>query len=141
MDSISYKKGYKYQLKKNYSITIPINPKTDIKTAYIDLTIDGNLTIKEGYAWDGPSGPTLDTRTFMRGSLVHDALYQLIREEHLDRDEFRSRADRLLRRMCKEDRMNSFRAWWIYQGVRFGAGYAANPANKKPLIFSPKPRT
>jgi hypothetical protein len=38
----------------------------------------------KGYAWNGPSGPTLDTRNFMRGSLVHDALYQLMREGRMD---------------------------------------------------------
>ncbi len=31
-----------------------------------------------------PNGPTIETKTFMRASLVHDALYQLMREEHLE---------------------------------------------------------
>jgi len=44
---------------------------------------DGGLLIKAGYSWDGPSGSAIDTKNFMQGSLVHDALYQLLRENIL----------------------------------------------------------
>ena len=75
---------YKYQLmKKGYTCQVNIR-KISAKTAFIQLTAKGKLTIKRGYAWDGPSGPTIDTKTFMRGSLVHDALYQLMRLKVLD---------------------------------------------------------
>ncbi len=37
--------------------------------------IDGVLTIRSGYAWDGPGGPAMDTPAAMYGSLSHDALY------------------------------------------------------------------
>ena len=57
------------------------------------LNTKGHLIIKRSYAWDGPSGPTIDTKNFMRGSLVHDALYQLMRHEHLSSDEWRAVAD------------------------------------------------
>ena len=76
MNCILYNGGYKYQLKETSTIAIDISPETPIDTEYITLDSQGNLTIKKGYAWDGPSGPTIDTLTFMRGSLVHDALYQ-----------------------------------------------------------------
>ena len=94
--------------------------------------------MKKGYAWDGPSGPTIDTRNFMRGSLVHDALYQLMREEHLDKETYRKPADQLLRDMCREDGMWSIRAWWVYLAVRWWADPAADPANKKPIIKAPR---
>ena len=86
MQCIKYKAGYKYQLKSNYAVTISIKPPADITTPYITLNAQGMLTLKDGYAWDGPSGPTIDTLTFMRGSLIHDALYQLMREGKLDHD-------------------------------------------------------
>ncbi len=138
MDCISYKKGYKYQLNGDYVTRITILPMENIQTDYIELDINGNIRIKKGYAWDGPSGPTIDTLNFMRGSLVHDALYQLMRMERLDNNFHREPADRLLQQMCKEDGMSSLRAWWVYQGVRLGGGPAADPANSKPLVKAPE---
>jgi len=65
---------YKYQLMQDFTINIEIETEEDIETSFIGLTTDGELTIKNRYAWDGPSGPTIDTKSFIRGSLVHDAL-------------------------------------------------------------------
>lgn len=138
MECIAYKGGYKYQLKQDYITHIDFKPKSQIKTKYIVLTKAGKLTIKHGYAWDGPSGPTIDTLNFMRGSLVHDALYQLMREGYLSNHRHREFADRLLQAMCKEDGMTSLRAWWVYQGVRLGGGPAADPANNKPVVKAPR---
>ena len=120
---IRYKGGYKYQLDESYNVTINMIPDNDIgvdKSHYIQLDTSGHLVIAKGYAWDGPSGPTIDTKNFMRESLVHDALYQLMRQGHLDRDKFREPADDLLRTMFREDGMSAFRAWVVYKGVRWG---------------------
>jgi hypothetical protein len=138
MKCIAYKGGYKYQLKQNCAVAIEIKPEEPISTEYLGLDTQGMLTIKRGYAWDGPSGPTCDTLTFMRGSLVHDALYQLMRERHLDHDAYRETADRILQRICEEDGMWPLRAWWIYQAVRLFADPAADPADKRPVIRAPK---
>ena len=68
--SISYRSGYKYQLTEGYSVDVDVKPDQDIDSEYIRLSTIGLLTIKTGYAWDGPSGPTIDTPSFMRGALV-----------------------------------------------------------------------
>lgn len=138
MKCITYKSGYKYQLKKTYSVVIDLKPAALIDTDYIRLDTDGKLTIAKGYAWDGPSGPTIDTLTFMRGSLVHDALYQLMRENHLDHNVHREAADRILQQLCLEDGMWPMRAWWVYQAVRRYANPAADPSDKRPLTTAPK---
>ena len=138
MKCIAYKSGYKYQLKETYTVRIPVIPGAAIHTEYISLETTGDLTLKEGYAWDGPSGPTIDTLTFMRGSLVHDALYQLMREGNLDKNVYREAADRTLRDICREDGMWSVRAWFVYHGVRLFADPAADPADERPLIHAPK---
>lgn len=138
MKCIAYTGGYRYQLKETYTDVIEIKPSSRIDTDYIKLDIDGKLTIMKGYAWDGPSGPTIDILNFMRGSLVHDALYQLMRENHLDHNSHREAADRILQRICKEDGMWSLRAWWVYQGVRLFAHYPSDPASKRPLTRAPK---
>ncbi|QSA96490.1 DUF1353 domain-containing protein [Methylococcus sp. EFPC2] len=137
MKCIAYKDGYKYQLKESYEVLIDIKPEVSIATSYIGLDAQGKLSLREGYAWDGPSGPTIDTLTFMRGSLIHDALYQLMREEHLDKDKYREQADRLLQKICLEDGMGALRAWWVYQGVKRFGDPSADPASKRPLTRAP----
>lgn len=138
MKCIVYNGGYKYQLKEGYLFAYTgIIPPENIGTEYIKLDLDGNLTIKKGYAWDGPSGPTIDTKNFMRGSLAHDALYQLMRENFLDHDQYREAADRLLQRLCKEDGMWALRAWWVYQGVRIFGDPSADPARLRPPEKAP----
>ena len=138
MKCIAYKSGYKYQLKEDCTTSTSIKPAAPIDTEYIKLAVDGTLTVKEGYAWDGPSGPTIDTLNFMRGSLVHDALYQLMREKHLDKDKNREAADRLLQSICKEDGMWTLRAWWVYQAVHRWGDPSADPANERPVVRAPK---
>lgn len=133
---IAYRAGYEYQLDQDYAITLPIDIDSglDIIEAFYTFGIDGLLTIKAGYAWDGPSGPAIDTRNFMRGSLVHDVLYQMMREGHLPLS-CREQADRILRDICREDGMSAIRAWWVYRGVRFGGGSAAT--GDKPVLYAP----
>ena len=134
--SIYYKSGYKYQLTSDYTVQVGIWPESIVSTGYLSLAPDGVLTILRGYAWDGPSGPTLDTRSFMRGSLVHDALYQLIRMKLLPKGE-RKAADKILRRICKEDGMWSARVWWVYKAVRRAGGSAADPSHRKKIKKAP----
>ena len=69
---------------------------------------------------------------------MHDALYQLMREKYLDHDTYREDADRTLQAICKEDRMWSVRAWWVYWGVRLFGRPAADPADDRPLTFAPR---
>ncbi len=137
--SIVYKGGYKYQLTRDYTDKLTLKPAVSVTkeiNAYIQLSIEGDLVIRKGYAWDGPSGPTIDTKNFMRGSLVHDALYQLIREEHLKSTD-RDAADVLLRHMCREDGMSWLRAAWVYRGLNWFGDKAADPDNKRPEQTAP----
>ena len=122
---IGYKGGYKYQLQHDYAVRVIIAPDADVTSDFIDLSAAGLLVIKKNYAWDGPSGPTFDTPNFMRGSLVHDALYQLMRQDHLDDKVHRKEADKILKKICREDGMSAIRAEWVYVGVRLGGGPAA----------------
>ena len=137
MEQIFYKGGYKYQLAEVYKVQTTIKPAVAISTPFIRLDLAGVLTILKGYAWDGPSGPTVDTKSFMRGSLVHDALYELMRKGFLDPLTHRITADKLLRQMCKEDGMYSVRAWWVYHSVRKFGYKSASKENKKKIIKAP----
>ena len=136
-DKIRYRDGYKYQLAADYVLRVPCLPERAVDANFLKLDLMGNLRIVEGYAWDGPSGPTIDTPDFMRGSLVHDALYQLMQEGYLDEAIWRETADKLLRQICLEDGMWHARAEYVYQGVRLFGGPSANAGNEKTVIEAP----
>ena len=136
---ITYRKlrKYKYQLISDYTTTIPLKKNAGID--YVILNETGTILIKQKYAWDGPSGPTIDTKNFMRGSLVHDALYQLIREGKLNDKEDRKVADQILRDICREDGMSSIRAAIVYRGVRwFGKSSAKYDDTEDKIHHAPK---
>ena len=100
---IKYRDGYKYQLDEDFEIQTEIYDY-DIETEYATLSKKGLLHVFRGYAWDGPSGPTFDRNTNMRGSLPHDVLYQMIRQGLLPIDT-RFIADGLLKHCWIEDGM------------------------------------
>ncbi len=121
---------YKYQLVEPYQHAVGISARV-IRTPFLSLDAEGLLGIAHGYAWDGPSGPTIDTLNFMRGALVHDALYQLMRMEKIPFS-YRDHADQLLRAICLEDGMSKFRAWYVYQAVKLFGGANATPGSGQP---------
>jgi hypothetical protein len=127
MPSLVYTAGYKYQLNEDYTIQLPHplrhDSTLDVVMSYYTIGVDGLLTIKSGYAWDGCSGPTADDESNMRAGLVHDCLYQAMKEGVLSKDN-RKHVDSLFRRILIEDGMPSFRAWYYYTAVRsFGGNY------------------
>ena len=132
---IRYKSGYKYHLEETYTLHDHVLHGLLVVTDYIIIE-NGFINIRKGYAWDGPSGPAIDTKNFMRGSLVHDALYQLMRHGFVDIS-FRKKADQLLARICREDGMTYVRAWWVYAGVRIFAGKAASGKAVRRVITAP----
>jgi hypothetical protein len=108
-------KHWKYQLTDNYTIKTNIRVRKAVKTDLITLLPSGMLTIGQYYAWDGATW-AIDTKSFMRGSLVHDALIQLINLELLE-DRHRKEADKLLYQIALEDGMWRVRAWWVYKAL------------------------
>ncbi len=103
-------KPWKYELLEEMECYVNIAPLAATENEYIRLArrtaVDVRmvLTIYPHYAWDGPSGPTFDTKTNMRASLFHDALCQLIGEGLLDKSD-RKYADELLRTHMLEDQV------------------------------------
>jgi hypothetical protein len=121
-DTIKYRSGYKYQLVNDYRVLTSINPDYDVVTEFLELSREGILTIRHGYAWDGPSGPTIDTPNFMRGSLIHDALAQLCRDGYISRLTWATAINLELQKACIEDGMSPLRAWWVFVGVEHLGG-------------------
>ena len=124
--SYLYTKGttWPYCLTKGYQAILDAEPADHIFTEQLQYMKGGFLAIGKDYAWDGPSGPIVDTLTNIRASLVHDALYQLIRLKLLPMS-FRKNADKELYRIMIEDGASHFRALYYYYAVRaFGKKYA-----------------
>lgn len=131
---IKYKRGYKYQLFEDYSIQTPFRPDTLLIVDFVSLDSSGLLTIYKGYAWDGPSGPTIDTKSFMRGSLVHDVLYQLMYNELLPYS-VKGEVDDFLIVICDEDGMWQVRQAWVRKGVEIGGD--PRPSRIKQILIAP----
>jgi len=132
---IHYRDGYKYQLTKSYRIKTAVKGY-EVNTPYIKLFSNGSLYIIWGYAWDGPSGPTYDSRNSIRASLVHDAFYSLLRKGMLP-PKIRILADKELDRILKEDGMWAVRRWYWLRGVRWFAGTAASTDSAKKTLQAP----
>jgi hypothetical protein len=124
--AIFYKKRrtYKYFLASSYRFATGWQLPTTINGPFLQLDADGTLHIAAKYAWDGASGPMPEMRSILRASLVHDALYQLMREDYLDQSH-RAAADEILYQLCRSDGMNILLAYWVYFCVRcFGERHA-----------------
>ena len=137
---IHYVAGYKYVTTQRVELRLPYARGTWSRVTcgqrgeLASLDPGGLLVIEAGYAWDGPSGPAIDTPDFMGASLIHDVLYQMIRLGELP-ESWRKFADEIMWLLCRGAGMSRVRAWWCYYGVREGAGFAARPSAE------PKERT
>jgi len=111
---------YKYQVHGNFVIQTGIFGINAL-TEFISLERDGLLGIKANYAWNG-SNWSGDKRA-MFASLVHDALYQLMKLGLLSRTVFRKPADALYRDLCIAEGMSKIEASVRYRGLQwFGKG-------------------
>lgn len=123
-------KSYRFQVAETVTLDL-LHEFPDINFDW--FTVKGNkITIQKGYAWDGASGPTIDTKNTIKASLIHDCLYQAMRLGILDQS-YRKAADKELRDQMKTSK---FRAKVWYLAVRlFAAGSAKkNKLQKKEIV-------
>ena len=76
-------RSYKYQLTEDYALAIGVAAEQDFDGSFLSLTSTGKLTVKNRYAWDGPSGPTIDTANF--ASLSSNFTNTLLRRRNAGR--------------------------------------------------------
>jgi len=122
--SIVYCDGFKYQLLENYSCKTPVTG-TEIVDREFHLHEDGLLEIYAGFAWDGASGPTFDTKSSMRPSLVHDVFCVCMRDGRLSYSDWQDTVNEFFRVQCIEDGMWEWRANLWHAAVEFAD--AGNP--------------
>lgn len=141
--------GYKYVVAETYQAPWPELAGVVIHAEWFALEA-GLLTVRPGYAWDGASGPTLDTPATMEGALQHDVGYQCLREGLLPPED-RAVIDRILLRVMRDtghaiaatrptaphraaaSLWSTVRAGYYYAAVRvFGGSAAARTAGPDP---------
>ena len=128
-------KDYKYQLQETQTFDLH-SDFPDVK-GFDWVSIKNNkITIQKGYAWDGCSGPTIDTKNSMVAGLVHDCLYQLMRLKRLDIS-YRPQADKEFYLILREHRMNPIRAKIWYLSVKlFAKSSATKLQSKEKIIYT-----
>ena len=108
---------YKFKVEENFSIELPFKIP-DFEHEYASSK-DGILSVKRGYAWDGASGPIINTRDTLVASLVHDVLYQAMRLNLIKSSkENRQIADKNFFEILKMNGVNSVRRKVWYLAVR-----------------------
>ena len=108
---------YKFKVEENFSIELPFKIP-DFEHPYASSK-DGILSVKKGYAWDGASGPIINTRDTLVASLVHNVLYQAMRLNLIKSSkENRQIADKNFFEILKMNGVNSIRRKVWYFAVR-----------------------
>lgn len=134
---MKYKSGYKYQLQETEIFEIKeFENRMAYHGKFISLE-EGILTLEAGYAFDGPSGPTFDTKSAMRGAAGHDGLYQIIRAGKLSYNQDREIADQYMHLWFVQDGMWEWRAWLWYRGVRL-CGWGAATSRPRETFETPE---
>ena len=115
---------YKHKLFKSYRIQTTYRPKKRIETEFITLCKNGVLIIKIAYRWNGLTFFP-EIKSMIRASLIHDALYELMKERLLDYKTDRNTADNLFREESVKDRTWRIVTEPVYIVLRtMGAGFA-----------------
>lgn len=134
-------KKYRHQLDEEFELDLCQKFSNGSHfNGFVTLTEEGILTLSKGYAWDGVSFPKLDIDSCknLRASVVHDALYQLIRND----DEFRTKenkkiADKILRELLILDGFSKIAAWSLWIAVSAFGKPGTEPGGRFPNGQSP----
>lgn len=121
---MKYIRGMKYQLVEDEACATVILGE-HIRAEFFELFPDGRLVLYAGFAWDGASGPTIDSKSSMRASAFHDALCVLMRAGRLSYEVWQDRVNALFKQQCLEDGMWAARAAVWHAFVEFAD--AGNP--------------
>jgi hypothetical protein len=133
---IEYISGGKHQLIKDVSFQVDIYPPENIITRFVELTTTGLLTLKEGFFWDGASGPTVDSMSSRRGAAIHDGLYRLAQKGYLKGEANRRKIDYIFYRYIRYDGMCKARAKVWLRSVRRWA--SKSYIKRKKVHIAPK---
>lgn len=128
-------KGYKFKLIEDFTFSFHMT-KTH-KPVFLEFLhfdpfgLVGRITLKAGYHWDGPSGPTIDRMENMGPSAKHDGKFQLFRDDHLDWETEFELSNEAMRDDCKAAGMWGTWAGLYNKGLNEFGGSSAQPRDGK----------
>lgn len=128
---MKYKSGYRYISQEAVVVDLGSALHAPLQAPFASIAAE-TLCVMARYAWDGASFTPFrwfgTPKAWLTPSLVHDALYQLIREGLLDR-QYREAADRLFREMLIDRGVWQWVAWVAYWSVRVCGNFAVRTVN------------
>jgi hypothetical protein len=127
-------RNWKYRLVEPYTAVTPVRG-FEHAAEFFTLLETGTLSVKAGYCWDGPSGPTWDSPESLRPSLVHDVFYQLLRMGVLYSSK-RKVVDDFFHFQLLDAGMGRIRAWYFWKAVRAFGWIAASADEPYPAVRS-----
>lgn len=132
--TLFYTAGHKYQARCQMIYFTGICGYK-IVTDLITLRKDGWMLVESYFAWDGASGPAIDTNNNMRGSHAHDALAALMRMGLLPMSCIEP-SNMVIRRLMIDDGARPWRATG-YKVVLDRTSFWANPKCARPFNVAP----
>jgi len=130
-----YVDGFKYQSRNDMVYFTGIFPPKTIVTELIILRTDSWMWVGKYFAWDGCSGPTIDTNTNGRGGHAHDALAALMRGGYIPMG-CRFASNKVIERLMIDDGAWECRAH-TYRFVLDRTKSWADPKNARKLLTAP----
>jgi hypothetical protein len=128
---MKYKSGYRYVSQEAVTVKVGHALHAPLQAPFASIAAE-SLCVMGRYAWDGASFTPFKyfgtPTAWLTPSLVHDALYQLIREGLLDR-QHRAAADRLFQDMLIERGVWRGLALVAYYAVRVCGNFAVRKTN------------
>jgi hypothetical protein len=123
-DHIHYLAGLKYRLDEPYRLKVQLD-SPNMVCRHVSYT-DGELLIDREFVWDGMTGMVYNEDAVIRGSLVHDAIYHLMRECNMKASNEKI-ADELLYKIVVEDGVSWLYAQFIWYYVKYLGKYGRDP--------------
>lgn len=128
---MKYKSGYTYITQETVFVNVGPALHAPVSSPFASIAGE-SLCVMRNYAWDGASFSLFlwfgTPKAWLLPSLVHDALYQLIRDGLMDR-QYRDAADRLFRELLIERGVWRIVAWGAYYAVRVFGNFAVRKTN------------
>jgi len=109
-----------YTLDESYTAKTFVTGQS-VEAAGATLLPNGDLVMKAGYNWNGPSGPAVDTANTLVPSGMHDGLYACITALDLVQvaeNVLREKADKSYRDSLKTWGVPKWRKFMHFKGVR-----------------------
>ncbi len=109
--------GYKYRLLEQFQWYSEFLKDESFEAPFFQCD-KGHCTAFKGYAWDGVSGPAVDTKKTKIPGLKHDISYQAIRLGLIDK-KYKSDIDKQFHDDLERGKVSRFIADIYYRGVRW----------------------